>query len=99
MKTIKEILILVKKEFNRNLLDGYEYIGLCETVSGLSYYNIITPTERLKFNNYWDKYAKTHKQFYDIYGNKINDNWMLAWKPYSKPYRNKWLNKHIKLNL
>ena len=107
MKDIKEILVLVKEEFNNPMLLGeeeYYYNCLCDVITLLRKNNIISDEELFLFDDYWDNYSKTHKVFYGINDEKIlskdrdSSNSYYGWPEGLKKGRNRWLNKHIKIN-
>lgn len=93
MKTIKEILVLIKEEFNR-----INYGGLCITALRLRKLNKITPEEYYLWVGYWIAYSRTRKVFYNYKGEKTPDKAQYAWIPRLKKNRNNWIDKHIKLN-
>lgn len=93
MRTIKEILVIIKEEFNIRY-----YNGLCNTTYNLCIKNKITYDEYLLWKDYWEDYAKTQMVFYYYAGDKTLDNTYWAWRVGLKKPRNNWLDKHIKLN-
>jgi len=92
MKTIKQLLKLVLKEFNTNY-----HLGLCSANDRLRY-NKVTSEEYRLFKTYLiDNKPKNHKH-YDTDGDITRSSNHFYWKPKVKYYRIAWLKKHIKLN-
>ena len=91
MKTIKEILILVKKEFNK---PKKEYPGLCRVGTILYRKKILTKEEYYLY----DKYIRDSKEYKEWEKGERSQYGLYVWKKYMKTDRNKWMNKHIALN-
>lgn len=86
-KTINELLIALKKEFN-----SHPYSGLCAAISSTTYFL----DERYMLEAYLKKHAPWNKYtwYYLLTFKDPMDDWM--WEPRDTVSRNKWLDKHIK---
>ena len=88
MKTINEILVLVKKELlnDRDKNKPKEFIqgGLCYFADNMEYRNIITEKENELFFDYLYKHRPPNKR-----------SWF--WQPYLIRPRLSWLTRHINL--
>lgn len=80
MRTIDELLYIVKKEF---IYDNYS--GLCDVINNLRYKHIISDDE----HNYVYNYIRNNKP------RNVSTDSLFWYKPHLKPPRIKWLNKHI----
>jgi len=104
MKTIKELLELVLKEFNNTKYNDHDYAGLCKVCKILMYYDIIQYVEYDLIIKYLKHSKRNFKVLYDVNYNVETNPYYLEchvgfyWKPYNKRYRIAWLKKHIKLN-
>jgi hypothetical protein len=87
-KTIKELLEALKKEYN-DINDGSYCTGLCLCVHFLIGAGEMSNLEHLVLRVYMTKHRpKSYDRSIDIY-----------WFPkHDSASRNKWLDKHIKLN-
>ena len=104
MRGLFELLKIAKEEFN-NVNKGYT--SLCNMFVHIYIDEIITTDEytllKVFINNYL---TKEHKFFYHVdmsgppkfYKNRLYSTGAYAWKPNLKGSRNRWLDKHIKLN-
>lgn len=110
MKTIKQILILVRQEiidqtYFTTTTESKVYYGLCQVAGYLFKENKLTSFELNIFNQYWNTYAQTVKVFYRFKDDNVKGiviktlgNGWYHWIPRNKPPRINWLDRHIKLN-
>ena len=101
MKSIKEIAVLVKKEFNGFDSIGESYSGLCCALGSVE----VSIKEYESFRKVLDeelltkKFGYTYDRLDTFRKERINKDYTdsyFIWKPYSKTQRNKFLDKLIK---
>ena len=106
MRELSELLKIAKKEYNKV---NIEYAGLCGLFMTMYFEDIITADEHKLLKDYIDNYlSKEHKFFYHMdkynfnvkqyYKDRLYSKGAYGWKPGLKGARNKWLDRHIKLN-
>ncbi len=96
MKSIKELLELILKEFIRRKTIDIPYKGLCSVITRLSHTDI-TINESLLIRRYMRDHRPI-KLYYNCYDARTEDIYQFWYKPYETHFRTIWLNKHIKLN-
>ena len=93
MKSIHEILLLVKESF---LTDRF---SLCSAANKLNSgaISVISYSELLEFKNYLKSTIEDQEEFYDAYGNETDFKWKFVWPIKQVEPRIEWLDKHIEL--
>ena len=111
IKPIKEILEIVKREFNEGIYLCYDksYRGMCDVVDELVCNDVLTNKESIKFEKYLSDNTTEITRGYPFIDSEelykrdgcslysVDEFGIWLWKPYDKTPRNKWLDKHIEL--
>ena len=103
MKTIKEILILIRDEFDNPKNKDCIHNGFCSARTELRWMNKINAQEYNLFDEFYEKAVKNRTIFWTVLWEsekiKINDceNKLgyYLFKSRDKTRRLKWINKHI----
>ncbi len=106
MKSILEILILIKKNLEQRKENGQRVISLCGSVEFLSCYRVFSrqpysketlSEEEVKiFQEYYRRSKRGQKWFYTHRGFKTTHKDQFAWPCHLKQPRLDWLNHNIK---
>jgi hypothetical protein len=90
MKSLVQVLILIKEEYNK-----YPSSGLCLATISLIRRDTITPEEGMLFEAEYAKTANRKKRFYDCMDRPTGLKSEWGWKVGNVVGRNKWLNHRI----
>jgi hypothetical protein len=96
MRTIKELLQLVRDTFLREPITSnrYSYSGLCDTINVLRWTDVLKNDEVYLIKSYMKDNTPV-TTFYDSSGDITNDPDEYWWPMYEKENRLAWLDKHI----
>jgi len=99
MRSIKEILPLILKEFTscNNRVSELSYPGLCFVGKCLTLQKLLLTEEQNKFNSFLKEGLISQKVLYKASGEETEDRSHFYWKIYEKEPRIKWLEKQIEL--